>query len=104
MKLDRYELEADESFTTFEFVSKGIKGKILKVVQYRRIGLSNIYNLAFGDKDAISGEMDDTIISNNGDSEKVLATVAASLYDFTDEHPDVLVYVTGKYRFEDTAL
>src|SRR4051794_4006892 len=95
MKLEKYYLEADESFTTFEFVSEGNRGRISKIIQYKRIGYSDLYNLAFGDKDLLTGELNDTVVSNNGDSEKVLVTIVASLYDFTNEHPDVWIYVIG---------
>ncbi len=45
-------------------------------------------NLGFGDKDLQTGEVDDTVISDNGDSQKVLATVAATVYAFTDKYPE----------------
>ena len=38
------------------------------------------------------------MISNNGDSEKVLATVVATLYAFTDKHNDAMVYATGSTK------
>ena len=47
--------------------------------------MKDVYNIAFGDKDNTTGNIDDTIISNNGDSEKVLATVAATVYAFIDK-------------------
>ena len=46
----------------------------------------DLYNLGFGDKNVDTGEIDDNTISNNGDSEKVLATVVVTLYAFTDKH------------------
>jgi len=95
MKLEKYDLKADESFTTFEFFSEGSRGRILKLIQYTRIGYSNLYNLAFGDKNLVTGELNDTVVSNNGDSEKVLATIVASVYDFTNEYADVWIYVIG---------
>jgi len=49
-------------------------------------------------KSAGTGEIDDNVISNNGDSEKVLATVVATLYAFTDVHRDALVYATGSTK------
>jgi hypothetical protein len=42
--------------------------------------------------------LDDIAISNNGDSEKVLATVVASLYAFMDRYPTAFVYATGSTR------
>jgi len=57
-----------------------------------------LYNLAFGDKDHSTGEIDDKVISNNGDSEKVLATVVATVYAFTDKYPESWIYATGSTK------
>lgn len=95
MKLDKYELKSGEELEVFEFVSIGEKGKIAKIVQYTPTNYKDLYNLGFGDKNAETGEIDDNVISNNGDGEKVLATVVATLYAFTDKHPNALVYATG---------
>ncbi len=95
MNLDRYELTAGSKLEVFEFVSTGSKGKITKLVQFKETNYKEVYNLGFGDKNANTGKLDDTIISNNGDSEKVLATVIATLYAFTDKRPNVMVYATG---------
>lgn len=92
-----YELEADKSLELFEFVSVGNKGKIAKIVQFLQIS-GNLYNLGFGDKDAITGKISDTIVSNNGDSRKVLATVAASVYAFTGKYPNAVIYATGSTK------
>lgn len=64
-------------------------------MRYQPTNLKDIYNLAFGDKDHSTGEIDDTVISNNGDSEKVLTTVVAAPYAFTDKYPDIWIYATG---------
>ena len=95
MKLDRYELKAEKSLTNFEFISEGKKGRITKLVQYSETNLKGFYNLGFGDKGHLTGDIDDRIISNNDDSQKVLATVAATVYTFTDKYPNAWVYATG---------
>jgi hypothetical protein len=87
MKLDRYELKAGRNLTTFEFLSEGPKGKIIKLVQFQQMNLPNLYNLAFGDLNPLTGQFDDKIITDNGDSEKVLATVVAAVYAFTGQYP-----------------
>ena len=79
----------------FEFVSVGTKGQIHKIVQFTETNLKDIYNLGFGDKDHKTGAIDDSVITNNGDSQKVLATVASTVYAFTDKHPDAWIYATG---------
>lgn len=83
---------------TFEFISEGPKGLIHKLVQYQPTNVKDVYNLAFGDKDHATGDIDDTVISNNGDSEKVLVTVVATIYAFTDKYPNAWVYATGSTK------
>jgi len=95
MKLNRYELKADDQLTTFNFLSEGIKGKIEKIVQFSPVNQNNLYNLAFGDKNLLTGDIDDQVITDNGDSEKVLATVVAAVYAFSDKFPQAWIYATG---------
>jgi len=95
MKLPRYPLSSSAKLTTFEFTSEGPKGHIHKLVQFTPTNFKDVFNLAFGDKDAETGEIDDAVISNNGDSEKVLATVVAALYAFSNENPNAWIYATG---------
>lgn len=45
-----------------------------------------------------TGDIDDYSILNNGDSEKVLATVVAKLYAFIDQHKEAMVYATGSTK------
>lgn len=98
MKLPKYPLASSDKMMTFEFVSEGKKGLIHKIVKYQPTNLKGLYNLAFGDKDPKTGGIDDKVISNNGDSEKVLATVVATVYAFTDKYPDIWVYATGSTK------
>jgi len=95
MKLERYELKAENTLMVFEFVSDGPKGQIKKLIQYSETNLKDFYNLGFGDKDEQTGDIDDKVITNNGDSQKVLATVAATVYAFTDKYPASWIYATG---------
>ena len=98
MNLPKYPLASNDNLMTFEFISEGNKGLIHKIVQYQPTNLKYVYNLAFGDKDFDTGNIDDTVISNNGDSEKVLATVVATVYAFTDRYPDAWIYATGSTK------
>ena len=91
----RYDFEINNDFKTFEFVSEGPKGRFKKSVQYLETATAGIYNLGFGDKNELTNEVDDLVITDNGDSQKVLATVAKTLFLFTDEYPDALVVATG---------
>ena len=46
----------------------------------------------------VTGNIDDRIVSNNSDSEKVLATVIQALYIFFRKHPTSKVYVKGSTK------
>lgn len=98
MLQERYELKADTALTVFEFISIGPKGAIPKLVQYAETNLKGFYNLGFGDKKPQTGDIDDLVISNNGDGQKVLATVAATVYAFTDKYPGVWIYAMGSTK------
>jgi hypothetical protein len=95
MKIDKYALRSEGSFTVFEFISVGPKGAVRKLIHFQKANEPGLYNLAFGDKNHETGELDDLVKTNNGDSEKVLATVVAALYAFFSKHPEALVYATG---------
>lgn len=95
MKFEKYQLESDKKLLLFEFVSIGPEGRIKKIVQYAETNLKDYYNLGFGDKNEETGGIDDTTITNNGDSQKVLATVASTLYAFTDKYPGTWIYAKG---------
>lgn len=92
---DRYDVNTAPDLASFEFDSVGPKGTVSKVVRYTEINLHNFYNLGFGDKDKLTGFVSDLTVTNNNDSHKVLATVAATLYAFTEAYPNATVIATG---------
>jgi hypothetical protein len=90
-----YALRIDGDYKSFKFISEGPKGSIIKCVQYDETPITGVYNLGFGDINVLTNEIDDLVVTNNGDSQKVLATVAKTLFYFTDHYPDVFIYATG---------
>ena len=94
MNNPRYKYYSGEEFHTFTFDSIGRKGTIKKIVQYSLIN-QGVYNLGFGDYNNETGKIDDSITTNNGDSQKVLMTVVATMYDFTSKYPNNYVFATG---------
>ena len=98
MKLDKYQLKAGQELLSYEFISEGPNGLIRKRIQFTLVNRDQVFNLAFGDKDPVSGEINDLVISNSGDSEKVLATVIATVYAFCDRHPGAWIYASGSTR------
>ena len=92
---NRYQLRSATEELSFEFDSVGPKGTIIKVVMYREANVKNVYNLGFGDKDPDTGYISDLAVTNNSDSQKVLATVARTLYLFTERYPNAIIIATG---------
>jgi hypothetical protein len=92
---DIYALRIDKGYKRFKFISEGPKGSILKGVQYEDTAIAGVYNLGFGDVNMLTNEIDDLAVSNNGDSQKVLVTVAKTLFYFTDHYPNAFIYATG---------
>jgi hypothetical protein len=95
MKLDKYQLKAGQELLSYEFISEGPKGLIRKRIQFTLVNRDQVFNLAFGDKDTVTGYIDDLAVSNNGDSEKILATVVGAVYAFCDRYPDAWIYASG---------
>jgi len=95
MKLPKYEIEAEDLLEVFQFVSQGPKGSIPKLIKFSETTLKGYFNLAFGDKNLLTGAIDDKVVLNNGDSEKVLATIISAVYAFTDKQNESWVYATG---------
>ncbi len=94
LNLDKYSYITNNSFLDYEFDSIGPKGTIKKVARFTEIG-TNIYNFGFGDVDEKTGEISDTVLSNNQDGDKVLATVANIIYDFTNVFIGAVVFIKG---------
>jgi len=89
--LEKYtDIEISTDAATFEFDSIGPKGRIRKIVIYTRYEFGNYFSPGFGDKNPDTGEFDDLVVTNNGDSAKILATVAsiANIYRQTPPRRD----------------
>lgn len=95
MQKEKYELSTDPDVTIFKFVSKGPKGEIPKLIMYQKTTIKDVYNLAFGDWNETTNDIDDKAISNNNDSEKILATVASTVLSFTYKYPKSMILVKG---------
>lgn len=95
MKFEVYrEIEAADDFNSFDFVSRGKNGDILKRVIFTATDDNEVYNLAFGDVDE-DNEINDLIITDNGDRNKVLATVVLIVEAYTKRFPERWIYFRG---------
>lgn len=95
MNYEKYEnVSGSGDSLKFEFVSEGSKGKFTKTVQFTQTQNPEIFNLGFGDR-LENGEIDDLIRNNNQDRNKILATIAAIVYEFTSVYPEKKVFFMG---------
>ena len=88
MKYELYgDIEITDDFNVFDFISNGKKGAIPKRVAFTKTEWNQVYNLAFGDIDD-NNEIDDHSVSDNGDRNKILATIAYIVDVYTKRYPD----------------
>jgi hypothetical protein len=97
MEWDIYGLDKNEDGLGYTFYSEGPKRRIRKVIKFQHLTYpgGNVYNLAFGDFDELTGNMDDGTISNNGDRLKVLHTVASAVIEFLSIKSSAIILITG---------
>jgi hypothetical protein len=95
MNYERYkDLRIQEDFSVIDFTSEGKKGNIPKRIVFSATGWEGVYNLAFGDI-GTNGEIDDYSISDNGDRNKILATIVDVVLAYTIKYPDRQIFFTG---------
>lgn len=96
MNLDQYPLARNQDFLEYTFYSIGPHGNIEKRIRFKKISNDpNVYNLAFGDLDLTTDKISDTATTNNKDTDRVLATVAAAVVAFFRNYPDAMVVAEG---------
>lgn len=95
MHLERYELRVENNM--YFFFSEGPKGRVEKAILYYKIPEWEVptFNVAFGDWDERLNRINDKVVTNNGDRQKILATVAASVIHFMSKHPHAYIFATG---------
>ncbi len=90
-----------EKYSTFKvtreqvgFYSSGPKGVIEKRIAFQCMNGED-YNLAFGDWNRATSDLDDQARSNNQDMQKILNTVAFEVLNFIERHPYARIYIRG---------
>lgn len=92
--LERYNYTADKTFMAYSFFSNGPYGIIQKIARFDKLGM-NLYNFGFGDLDPLTGDISDTVVSNNHDTDIVMGTLGSIVYDFTGIFPEALIMIKG---------
>ena len=93
MDLQRYSIRNHKRRkNTFEFTSKGVR-EVLKVVELQETDQPGVYNLSMGDM--IGGKISYSNITNNKDTDIIMATVAYIIYMFTTANPARYIFIKG---------
>jgi hypothetical protein len=91
------DIREGRDLSTFEFVSVGKNGAIPKCIFFVPTAMPFVYNLAFGNVVG-DGEIDDTSVSDNGDRNKILATLAKVIDQYTRKYPERRIYFRGSTK------
>ena len=94
----KYEYYADltiaDDFSVFEFDSVGKRGNFKKRVRFVETQLPDVYNLSLVNV-KMNSEPDDQTIIDNGDRDKILATIFCAIYAYTLNYPKRWIYFSG---------
>ncbi len=93
--LDKYTYFTNYNGLDYEFESIGPKGIIKKVARFSKMKAVNTYNFGFGDLNEATGEIDDSISSNNADHEKIIGTLGNIITDFLSQKINSQIYIEG---------
>ncbi|MFZ7157986.1 DUF6934 family protein [Avibacterium gallinarum] len=104
MQIRPYVLSSDSARLRYQFVSQGKNGEQqTKIIEFCRLDNAvfpedtPLFNLGFGD--TIDGvEIDDKVVTNNGDMEVILRTVAYAAELFFLEYPSALILFEGSSK------
>ncbi len=80
------EIQNSKDWMTFRFESTGPKGNVWKVIQFTPMQKRGYYNLGMGDWQG-DERLDFVSTTDNGDRDKVLATVALAVYGWMERFP-----------------
>jgi hypothetical protein len=98
MKYKNYDaVRIADDFSSFDFVSTGKNGNIPKRIIFMATEMADVYILAFGSI-TDSDEVNDYSISDNGDRNKILSTIAAVVDLYTRRHPNRMIYFRGSTK------
>jgi hypothetical protein len=97
----KYEVYLDfkytDNFDTIDFLSIGKHGPLSKRITFTKTELENTYNLAFGDIDG-TDDIDDYKVSDNGDRNKILATIVYVVGLYTNKYPQRWILFRGSTK------
>jgi len=98
MKYESYDpVRIADDLSSFDFVSQGKYGQLLKRILFTPTEIGNIYNLVFGNL-VTEDEIDDFSVNDNGDRNKILVTISKAIDNYTKRYPARMIYITGSTK------
>ena len=98
MNYENYQsVYASDDLSIFEFISIGQNGKIRQRIIFMPTESEDIYSLALGPINS-NGGIEDRFITDNGDRNKILATVVRAVEAYTSKYPGRWVYFLGSTK------
>lgn len=94
MRLSKYEISLLQK-DVYWFVSTGKQGDVYKGVLFQPLPDYNRFNLAMGDINLQSGQIEFEELTGNGDARKVFATIAEIVNEYTAIYPEREIFVSG---------
>src|SRR4051794_26184582 len=94
MKLSIYEISLWQE-DAYWFVSTGRQGDVYKGVLFQPLSEPDRFNLAMGDINLETFEMEFDELSGNGDARKVFATIGEIVKGYTDSYPEREIFISG---------
>lgn len=79
----------------YQFFSDGRRGVFEMRIVFEQVG-DDVYNLAFGIWDPLSGSINDSELLRNGDMDKILATVGFAAIEFVGTREKASIIATGR--------
>jgi hypothetical protein len=94
MNYETYTIRYGHDLSVADFESIGRHGVIRKRVAFMPTSTPEVFYLAYGDLED-DGEINDYSRSNNGDRNKILATIAKVIVEYTARYPERFIHFMG---------
>ena len=95
MKYESYDaVRIADDLSSIDFISAGKHGQWIKRIWFQPSKFENVYNLLFGNLVA-EEEIDDFTVNDNGDRNKILATIAEAIDRYTRRYPERMISIYG---------
>lgn len=97
MNAEYYPLRVSNDYLSYSFLSLDRKGPILKVITFDPIETEphQVFNLSLADTDNMTKQIRDDVISDNGDKDKIIETVAESINIFCEHYFKAYILIRG---------